>query len=97
MKSDEETQIKRLIERNLLGEEDARKRIAAQMPLEKKCEKSHFVIDNSGSIENTKQQALQILNVLNSSNHHWKIRAYFLIGCIALILGFLWLRSLFRS
>nr|CCA24133.1 conserved hypothetical protein [Albugo laibachii Nc14] len=43
--------IDRLKKRNLLAENEAEQRIRAQMSLEQKKEKAHFVIENSGSIE----------------------------------------------
>lgn len=58
---DEETQLKRLIERDQAGEEDARRRIASQMPLAKKRERADAIIDNSGTIEETEAQLDDIL------------------------------------
>jgi dephospho-CoA kinase len=53
---DAQTQLRRLTERDGLTEEEARQRIAAQMPLDEKRAKADVVIDNSGSPENTRQQ-----------------------------------------
>jgi len=83
---DSETQLQRLMERNEYSAEDAKKRIDSQMPLEKKCEQSHFVIDNSGSIEETEKAAMSILHLMNDSKHHWRNRLT-LIG-IVFALGF---------
>lgn len=47
---DEETQLKRLMERNNLSKEQAIDRIKAQMPLKEKKEKVTKVIDNNGSL-----------------------------------------------
>ncbi|CAD6991461.1 dephospho-CoA kinase domain-containing protein [Ceratitis capitata] len=71
---DSDTQLKRLIQRNEYSAEDAKKRIDSQMPLEKKCEQSNFVIDNSGSVETTKEAAVRIIQLMNDSNHHWRNR-----------------------
>jgi len=49
-------QIARLMARDALSEEEARRRIQAQMPAAEKKELADFVIDNSGSIENTRRQ-----------------------------------------
>lgn len=57
--------------RNELTPEDAKKRIESQMPLDKKCEKSHFVIDNNDSIAATEAAALRICNMMKESKHHW--------------------------
>lgn len=49
----EDVQLKRLMARNDLSEEEARQRIEAQMPLEEKTRLADTVIDNSGTKENT--------------------------------------------
>jgi dephospho-CoA kinase len=53
---DPETQLRRLNERDELTVEEARQRIAAQMPLDAKRARADLVIDNSGSRENTQRQ-----------------------------------------
>lgn len=53
---DEATQIRRLMERDHLTEEQARQRTAAQMPLDEKRRRADHVIDNSGSREDTRRQ-----------------------------------------
>jgi len=53
---DPETQLRRLLERDRLTEDEARQRIAAQMPLDEKRAQADAVIDNSGSRENTQRQ-----------------------------------------
>ncbi|WP_461201314.1 dephospho-CoA kinase [Anoxybacillus sp. TBDG-1] len=53
---DEQTQLRRLRERNGFSVEEAWARIKAQMPLEEKRKKADAVIDNNGMIEETKQQ-----------------------------------------
>ncbi|QBG57362.1 dephospho-CoA kinase [Bacillus amyloliquefaciens] len=55
-------QLKRLMERNALTEEEAMSRIASQMPLADKTKKADAVIDNSGSLEHTKHQLEEILS-----------------------------------
>ena len=51
-----ETQLRRLQERDGLTVEEARQRIAAQMPLDEKRARADLVVDNSGSRENTRRQ-----------------------------------------
>jgi dephospho-CoA kinase len=51
-----EVQLQRLLGRDGLGEDDARRRIASQMPLGEKVRHAHYVIDNSGSPEETAAQ-----------------------------------------
>lgn len=53
---DPKTQLRRLQERDGLSVEEARQRIAAQMPLDEKRARADVVIDNSGSRENTRRQ-----------------------------------------
>lgn len=54
-----EDQIERLAGRGLSAE-DARKRIAAQMPLQEKEKFADFIIHNDGSIEDTRRQVEEI-------------------------------------
>lgn len=58
---DDETQIKRLMMRNGFSKEEALARINAQMPLKEKVKKANEVIDNNGTIEETKEQLKNIL------------------------------------
>ncbi|MEC1687238.1 dephospho-CoA kinase [Bacillus mojavensis] len=57
-----ELQLERLIKRNQLTEEEALSRIRSQMPLEEKVSRADNVIDNSGTLEETKQQLEEILS-----------------------------------
>lgn len=57
----ENTQKERLIERNQLTDSEATQRIASQMSLEEKIKRADHVIDNSTTIENTKQQVEELL------------------------------------
>lgn len=49
-------QIARLTGRDHLTEQEARKRIETQMPTDTKRELADYVIDNSGSVEKTREQ-----------------------------------------
>lgn len=57
----ENTQKERLIERNQLTDSEATQRIASQMSLEEKIKHADHMIDNSTTIENTKQQVEELL------------------------------------
>ncbi|MCR6595209.1 dephospho-CoA kinase [Bacillus halotolerans] len=57
-----ELQLERLTKRNQLTEEEALSRIRSQMPLEEKVSRADNVIDNSGTLEETKQQLEEILS-----------------------------------
>jgi dephospho-CoA kinase len=58
---DEDTQIQRVIKRDSMEKEQVYNRINAQIPLESKKEKVDFIIDNSGSLKETKDQVERIL------------------------------------
>lgn len=89
--SEEDIQLSRLMDRNGLSEAEAKKRIAAQMPLEKKCERSNFIIENSSNSIDTEEQTLKILEILLESNHHWKIRGIILATTAVVVSGIAWL------
>lgn len=59
---DAETQLTRLMERNSLTKEDAEARIHSQMPLSEKVKLAHAVIDNNGTIEESRKQLIEILS-----------------------------------
>lgn len=79
------------MDRNGLSEADAKKRISVQMPLEKKCEQSHFIIENSSSQVDTEEQVLKILELLLDSKQHWKIRGIILATAAVLVSGIAWI------
>ena len=62
---DEEVQLKRLMERNNFTEEEALARIRSQMPLKEKVKLSDAIIDNNGTIEESKKQLYDILKEWN--------------------------------
>ncbi len=62
---DETTQLERLMARNHFTKEEAKQRIAAQMPLWKKREVADRILDNSGSIAELEKQVEDALMQLN--------------------------------
>lgn len=58
----EEQQIARLMKRNAMPEEEARRRVSLQMDIEEKRRRADWVIDNSGSLEETREQVLRFWN-----------------------------------
>jgi dephospho-CoA kinase len=52
----EAVQLQRLVERDGMGEGEARQRIASQMPIDRKRELATWVIDNSGAVSDTERQ-----------------------------------------
>ncbi len=49
-------QVTRLMIRNKLSEDEARRRVDAQPPLESKLKRADLVVDNSGTVEQTREQ-----------------------------------------
>lgn len=66
--SDEETCIKRIIERDLVSTEEAKKGIVCQMPLWEKCKLADWVIDNSESFSATHKKLDEFKQQLLISN-----------------------------
>jgi len=62
--ADPETERRRLIERDGLGDADARARIASQMPIAEKVKLADHVIDNSGTREDTERQVRTVYGAL---------------------------------
>ena len=60
----EEQELASLMSRNTLSEEEAWVRIHAQPPVEKRLPLVDEVIDNSGTLEETRSQVAQHLNGL---------------------------------
>ncbi len=56
-----DVQLQRLMVRDRLNETEARARINSQMPLDEKRDRATWVIDNSGTIEQTKQQVVGLI------------------------------------
>lgn len=67
----EQTQLRRLEEKGM-RREDAQNRIKSQLPLEEKIKSADFVINNDGSIEETKKQVEEIYSLLRKREQHGK-------------------------
>lgn len=61
----EDIQVQRVMTRDGLSEDDARKRISAQIPLIEKCTYASHIISNEGSVENTREQVQSIYQKLS--------------------------------
>lgn len=59
-------QASRLVARNGLSETEARARLDSQLPIEEKKKKAHLVIDNSDSLETTRERFENALDKLRS-------------------------------
>jgi dephospho-CoA kinase len=60
-------QLARTVARDGCTEEEAQRRIDAQMPIDEKKQLADFVIDNSGSFEQTEQQVRALFEKLTTS------------------------------
>lgn len=60
----EETQLSRLMTRNALSQEEAEKRIAAQLSLQEKRNRADVLIDNNGPLELSQEQLREALQKL---------------------------------
>ncbi|WP_100373728.1 dephospho-CoA kinase [Bacillus sp. FJAT-45037] len=63
---DSQTQLERLVQRDKAGIEDAKARIASQKPLHEKKERAEAIINNSGSLADSKQQLQKVLKTWNA-------------------------------
>lgn len=66
----EESQVARLMVRNDLTDDEARKRVAAQPPLEPKIARADRIIANSGSLEQLRATVEAAWYILTNSNGH---------------------------
>eukprot|EP01094_Clydonella_sp_ATCC50884_P023068 TRINITY_DN5434_c0_g1_i1.p1 TRINITY_DN5434_c0_g1~~TRINITY_DN5434_c0_g1_i1.p1 ORF type:complete len:245 (+),score=82.74 TRINITY_DN5434_c0_g1_i1:198-932(+) len=80
-----EQQLKRLMARNEIPEEDALRRIAAQYPLAKKVAAAHWVIDNSGTLEDLQREVDRVLDQWRRT-HHWKMYTFQLLLLVFVLL-----------
>jgi len=63
-----EIQIQRLMKRNSLSREEAELRVKSQMPQEQKMKHADYLIDTSGSFEETRQQVQRVFAQLNAAH-----------------------------
>lgn len=59
-------QIERLKNRDNLTEEEARQRLQAQMPIDEKMKRADRIIDNRGTIEETRETVTKFCNEVNN-------------------------------
>lgn len=68
--TDEETAIKRLLEKGI-SEDDIRRRLKSQFPIKMKIERSDFTIDNSKELDFTKSQVIEIYRKILSEEKNY--------------------------
>ena len=62
-----EVQIRRIIDRDGISREEAVRRINSQLPLEQKVLYAHYLINNSGSREETREQVSRMYQAIRES------------------------------
>lgn len=62
---DPEKQVARFVGKGLGSEEEARRRMAAQLPREQKLSRADVVVDSSGSLEETRRRARELFQTLS--------------------------------
>ena len=62
-----EVQLQRILDRDLISEEQALQRIAAQMPAEEKARRANFVIQTGGTMAATDRQVDELLIALHTA------------------------------
>jgi dephospho-CoA kinase len=65
--AEEEQVIRRLSQNRPLSAAEIRQRMKAQIPLEKKASRAHFVIDNNNGLPKTRQQVLRVYEAVGGS------------------------------
>jgi dephospho-CoA kinase len=61
----EQTQIERLVARDDLSRQKAQDRIDAQMPVDQKADFADYVIDNDGSLDDTRRQVEEVYHIID--------------------------------
>jgi dephospho-CoA kinase len=64
---DPDTQLRRVMARDGIGEVEARQRIAAQLPTEDKAARADYVIRTDGSYEDTERHVRAVLTALSNA------------------------------
>ncbi len=60
----EHIQVERLMKRDNISDADAAARVRSQMPIEEKKKRATIVIDNSGTMQDTRKRTLEIFKTL---------------------------------
>lgn len=82
---DPKTQIERLVSRDGCSEEQAQNRIDTQLALDWKKSQADMVINNSGSLDDTKEQLQEVLKQV-SGDLTWKERLRSRDGLVSIVL-----------
>ena len=66
---DPETQVRRVMRRDSITEQEARQRVAAQLPTDEKVRRADHVITTDGSFDETNGQVRRVMTALRSATH----------------------------
>ncbi|KAI5780929.1 dephospho-CoA kinase-domain-containing protein [Geopyxis carbonaria] len=89
----EETQLRRLVERDGRGEEEARSRVQSQMRVGEKVERAKrwgsrgWVVDNDGSREELEKRVATVVRELAKGRKGWWTRLLWLISPLGVLVG----------
>mmetsp|Transcript_17140 Transcript_17140/g.51229 ORF Transcript_17140/g.51229 Transcript_17140/m.51229 type:complete len:233 (-) Transcript_17140:58-756(-) len=90
----ESTQLERLMKRDGFTEEEARKRIGAQMSTEEKKSLATYVIDNNHDLENTKAQVLALFQRRILWSRPAQLQLVYQLCLVAVLFSILFLSAL---
>jgi len=76
----------RIIKRNNYTTEEAKQRISTQISLREKCKWADFVIDNSASLQHTREQVAEINNTIRTISQYHGLHFWVLIVAIGIVL-----------
>lgn len=62
--ADPQVQLERVVKRDRISEEDARKIIDAQMPIEEKLKYANFIINNSGDHDRLEREVRRVIELI---------------------------------
>ncbi len=65
---DPATQLRRLMARDGISQDDARLRVAAQLPIEEKAARADYVIRTDGTLDDTDRQVRRVFDQLQSAS-----------------------------
>lgn len=77
------------MKRNNYTADEARQRINAQISLSTKCKWADFVIDNSASLQHTREQVGDIHNTIKTISQHRGLYLWVLIAILGILLSIL--------
>ena len=78
----------RIVKRNNFTEDEAKQRITSQMSLSEKRSMADYVIDNSGTLEHTRLQVVDLHQKIRALSHYHGLHLWILIATLFILLLF---------